>query len=280
MIRRASIPLILAALLSMSPLALGQVHMPLSVSPLSVYSTISPGDSFSGSFTVQNRGADPVAVNVSLADFLFGEMGGIDALEPGTLGDYSLSPYITYTPEHMVVGPGESKRVTFTFDIPAEAPGPHWAALIVMPETREEVELEQEDEGFEFLVRLGWHYFFTIIHSPPDAGLPLGQVVGMDVRGATAEDGSKRLTVNVAFQNLVEAVARCTVYFEIRDPEGGTLARHESEHERFALPGAMRVFSHTFAGLDMPPGEYLILGVVDFGGEHLTAGQYVATVRE
>jgi hypothetical protein len=30
----------------------------------------------------------------------------------------------------------------------------------------------------------------------------------------------------------------------------------------------------------MGPGQYLILAVIDYGGEHLVAGQYKATIAE
>jgi len=253
----------------------------ISVAPLVAWVELGPGGDYSGSFTVANLGEEVVTLEISLLDFTLTETGGFITLEPGTLGERSLSPYITYSPERMTLEPGEARKVTYSFTLPAEASGPHWTALVVTPEGTQEVELEPEaGEGLGLTVQIEASYAFTLIQRPSNPPTPAGQVVEMQVKGATAEDGSRQVMVAVAFQNLVEDVLRCKVYFEIRDAQGATIASHEAPEERVVLPGALRIFTHTFEGLEMPPGEYLILGVVDFGGDYLAAGQYLATVRE
>jgi len=273
---------VIVLIICLGKLALCQVSPPLSVFPLTTYLEIGPGDTFSGSFNVKNGSSEAVAINVTLVDFMFDEKGNIFALEPGTIGDQSLSPYVTnYSPENTVLGPGESCKVRFSLTIPLEAIGPHWAAFVVSPEKVEDAEIEKKTrEGLAFLVRLNWTYFFTIVQSPPSSEPPAGQVIGMEVQGATGEDGSRKLTVTLTFQNLVNDVLRCKVYFEVRDAAGERLVRYDFPHEMMVLPQMVRNFHHTFEGLNWDPGEYLILGVVDFGGDYLAAGQYLAMVRE
>ncbi|MEM3433681.1 MAG: hypothetical protein QXQ66_10040 [Candidatus Hadarchaeum sp.] len=278
MINKAAIAATLATFLVV--LTVAQVSPPLAVFPLSTYLRIGPGETFSGSFTIENYSSEKVAITVSLADFIFDENGELIVLEPGTLGNYSLSPYIVYSPERITLGPDETCNVRFTFSIPLGATGPHWTALVVSPEQREEVTVEKPGEGLAFLVRLSWTYFFTIVQAPPNSGSPAGQIIGMDVRGVTAEDGSRKVTASLTFQNLVEDVLRCKVYFEVRNARGDKLARYDIPLEMLVLPRMVRIFTHTFEGLNWAPGQYLILGVVDFGGEYLAAGQYVATVKE
>ncbi len=258
------------------------VELPrVSVDPMVAWVELEAGISHSGSFEVNNLGARPITLNVAVFDFILGERGAFTTLFPGSLGDRSLAEHMVYSPERMTLEAGASRTVNYSFTLPQEASGPHWATLVVTPESPEEVEMEPEDEaGLGFVVQLEVAYAFTIIQRSPSPPTPAGQVVGIEVRGATADDGTRELTVETAFQNLADDIARCTVYFEVRDPDGTTMARHEVSRERAVLPGALRIFSHTFTALDMPPGEYLILGVVDYGGDALTAGQYLATVRE
>ncbi|HAF71041.1 MAG: hypothetical protein XD60_1249 [Acetothermia bacterium 64_32] len=253
----------------------------ISVAPLVAWVELGPGGDYSGSFTVSNLGQEVTTLNIALCDFTLTETGGFITLDPGTLGERSLSPYLRYSPERLTLEPGEAREVSYSFTLPPEATGPHWVALVVTPEATQEVEVEAEGgEGLGLTVQIEASYAFTLIQRPPNPPTPAGQVVKMEVKGATAEDGSRQVMVAVAFQNLVEDVLRCKVYFEIRDAQGTTIASYEMPEERVVLPGALRVFTHTFEGLEMPPGEYLILGVVDFGGDYLAAGQYLATVRE
>jgi len=275
---RAALP----ALLIFVGLGASAVALPaILVDPMLAWVELDAGGSHAGSFKVRNLGEREVTLNVALFDFMLGENGEFTTLIPGTLGERSLAEHILYRPERMTLEAGESRTVNYSFTLPPESTGPRWATLIVTPESPEEMEMEPEDEeGLGFIARLKVAYAVPVILRSPSRPTPAGQVVGMEVNRETEEDGSQRLTVETEFHNLAEDVARCRVYFEIRDPEGATLARHEVEHDRVVLPGTLRVFSHTFTGLEMPPGDYVILGVVDFGGQHLTAGQYLATVRE
>lgn len=253
----------------------------LAIEPLSAWPEIAPGGEYSGSFLVTNLDEIAVSLDVLLLDFILDDNGKLITLEPGTLGEQSLSPSITYSPEHVTLQPGESCNVNYWFSLPAEANGPHWATLVVVPEISEEVEPANPDtEEMAFIVRLHIRHLFIIVQRPPNQSEPAGEVMSMDVKGAEEEDGKRRVMVDLAFQNLTEGVLQCKVSFEIRDAQGAVMARYEIPQEKVVLPNMSRVFTHTFEGLGMPPGEYLILGLVDFGGDYISAGQYLATVSE
>lgn len=102
----------------------------------------------------------------------------------------------------------------------------------------------------------------------------------MEVKGSTTEDGKRMLDVRGAFQNLCEDILVCQVYFEVRNEFGEVILRHELPLDRLVLPHAIRIFSHTFEDVAMSPGEYLVLCIIDFGGDHLVGAQYMATVGE
>ena len=271
------ITIILAVVCLTVTSGLGQEVLPLSVFPLTVRLQLNPGDTFSKTFAITNTSDAPVSLNVDLVDFLSDENGRIMELDPGSLGNYSLCSYVDYFPTHISLQPGETSDVRYEVALPSEATGPHWAALVVTPD--EAAEMQGENEGIAFRVELRSQYYFTIIQNPVNSA-PSGQVSEMDVRGATAENGTREVTVAVAFQNLGESVLFNSVRYAIRDPQGDTIAQFEEPSQLTVFPSVTRVFTHTFTGLELPPSEYLILGIVDFGGEYLAAGQYLATIRE
>ncbi len=255
---------------------------PISLSSLVEWLTLGPGERYAGSFTVTNLGEKPVALKVLLVDFTLDEGGGFVSLVPGTLGKRSLSEHLVYSPDRLTLEAGETATVRYWIDLPPDSTVPAWAALLVSPEEAEEVVTAPESsEGLGFVVKVEVAYAFAIIRRVPNPPPRSGQVEGMSARGATAPDGTRQVTVEVAFQNLTDDVLQCLIYLEIRDPKGQTIARHEiCCPPRVVLPLSVRVFSHTFTGLNLPRGDYLILGIVDYGGARLTAGQYVARVRE
>jgi len=271
------ITIILAVVCLTVTSGLGQEVLPLSVFPLTVRLQLNPGDTFSKTFAITNTSDAPVSLKVDLLDFSSDENGRIVELDPGSLGNYSLCSYVDYSPTHISLQPGDTCDVRYEVALPSEATGPHWAVLVVTPD--EAAEVQQETEGIAFRVELRSQYFFTIIQNPLNSP-PAGQVSGMDVRGATAENGTREITVAVTFQNLGESVLFNSVRYVIRDPQGDTITQFEEPRQLTVFPSITRVFTHTFTGLEMPPGEYLILGVVDFGGDYLAAGQYLARVRE
>jgi len=242
---------------------------------------MAPGETYAGEFILTNVGEQPLPLRIRLVDFYLGPRGELNALDPGTLGDRSLANFITYAPEQVTLAPGEAQPIRYSVTLPQGADGPHWACLLVVPETTLEVQAPVEPEEGErigFIVHYQVNYALTIVQCPKNSPEPRGQIVAMDAR-ASRQNGNKALTVEATFQNTSDTVLRCQVYIECRDPAGETLFRYDFPSDRLVFPQAQRVFSHTFEDVDMPPGQYLILCVVDFGGEYLSAGQIIATVE-
>lgn len=272
---------VLAAVAVLAVWAWGIELPPIALSSMVDWLTLGPGATYAGSFTIANLGDKPVALRILLVDFVLDESGGFVNLVPGTLGERSLSQYLLYSPDKLVVEGKGTATVRYWLNLPADSNVPAWAALLVSPEEAEEVVAPSEEEGLGFVVKVEVAYAFAIVRQLPQRPPAAGQVVGMQVSGATAADGTREVTVAVAFQNLADDVAQCAIYFEIRNSQGKTIARHEiCCPERVVLPLSRRVFTHTFRGLTLPPGDYLILGIVDYKGTNLAVGQYVARVRE
>jgi len=164
MIHRQAVCCLALILLCLNISGWGQVLPSIEVTPLDSIVELAPGQAHNGSFRVTNRGDKPVSLRVLLKDFVLDEEGGLFALEPGSTGDHSLANYITYTPESMVLEPGESQHVSYSFSLPADATGPHWATLIVRLETASEAVAQPGKEGIALQVRFQINFAFVIIH--------------------------------------------------------------------------------------------------------------------
>jgi len=258
-----------------------QVGPAFSIDHYSELIVMAPGETYAGEFVLTNLGEQPLTAQIRVVDFSLGPRGELLTLDPGTLGDRSLANFITYTPEQVTLAPGEAQPIRYSVTLPQGADGPHWASLLVVPETPLEVEAPvepEEGEGIGLIVRYQVNYALTIVQFPKNSPEPRGQVVAIDARGSR-QNGKKAVRVEATFQNSSDTVLRCQVYIECRDPAGETLFRYDFPPDRLVLPHSQRIFSHTFEDVDMPPGQYLILCVVDFGGEYLSAGQLIATVE-
>jgi len=134
------------------------------------------------------------------------------------------------------------------------------------------------EEEIRLAVRFVVNYVYVIIQRELSPSKPAGQMVEITVSGST-EDGKRMLTVRSTFQNLSDDVLGCQVYMEVCDEAGEAILRYDFPPDQVVLPRAQRIFSHTFEDVNMPPGQYLTLCVVDFGGDYLAAAQYLATVK-
>ena len=74
-------------------------------------------------------------------------------------------------------------------------------------------------------------------------------------------------------------ILKVDIRFEVRDMTGDTVAYQEI-HDRVVLPESKRIFTAKFPADDWPPGQYLALVIVDYGGETLTGGQWPFEIPE
>jgi hypothetical protein len=216
-----------------------------------------------------------------LTDYIITEDGAFRILKPKTLDERGLVDYITYSPDQLTLGPGESAEVHYSFTLPTDATGPHWAALIVTPKaSTEEVSPPESEEEIGLMVDWQICYGYCIIQRSPNPPPPVGRMVAIDVSGGTTEEGGQYLGVGSTFENMCDDILTCQVYMEVRDEQGEAIVRYDFPRGQMVYPRARQIFSHTFEDVAMPAGKYLILCVVDFGGDHLAGAQYMATVGE
>lgn len=252
---RRYVPILLALLF----LGLFSASAKLAVGPLSLRLEVPAGESRIGSFRVHNTGEEPIRVLISLWDWWREPNGEMKVLPPGTL-ERSLAPWIGFlSPTDLTLEPGAAQEVSFSVTVPPDADGSHWALITVD-------EVVPEPKGFQVVVG----YAIKVLQTDPATERKEGRITNIEIISTDP------LQIKIVFENTGNAHLRTKGYLEIRDEKGEPVRRLEVP-EFPTLPGEVRELK--LEAEKLPPGRYLALVVLDFGGDYLIAKQRPFEVR-
>jgi hypothetical protein len=236
---------------------------------------LAPGATYAGSFRVLNPSEIAKEVVISVQDFAFYEEGGVNVLDPGSLGEASLADEIRFSPERVLIEPGGEAVVGYEFTVPKSSGGPHWAGLLVREaESASEAE-DKPSEGMGFIMNVRIQYLFMVIQMcAEDCPQKEARLSALDVDGIVNEEtGARSVVTSATVENTSDRVLSCTGYVEIRGPTGESIARQEISQFTM-LPGAIRIMKRGFDEDLFGDDQYVVIYVIDFGGESLIGGQW------
>lgn len=222
-----------------------------SVSPVVVQ--IAATDAEAVRLTVRNEGENALQFRAYGLDFDMSADGRQTFWDPGSRPE-SCAARLRISPDAFSVGAGSESTIAVRLE-PAASSATCWSAVMI--------ETSASAEG-TILVnqRIGVHVYGLSPEGDPDGDVVEGAV---DVT-ATA--------VNVGFivRNLGEWPLRPRGVVEIRDATGRPVT--ERPIDAFSvLPDREREISVAVAGTDLPPGRYLAVPILDWGGEYLAGTQ-------
>lgn len=235
------------------------------VSPPRVTLQASAPATLTQTVSVDHPGAmGPMQVTTSLSDVLIGPDGSTIYLEPGAQ-PRSLAAWIAVSPLEFELGPQEREEVRYTVDVPADAdPGTYWG--IIFFESGPLAADDQPDEGFgvRTRVRVGHVVYVNVGQVAREA-----RIVGIRHEANTREGtpGAMR----IMFQNTGNGLIRLSGELEIRDLDGQLVDAVEIGN-RVSFPGSTHAVSAALSKR-LPPGEYVVLAVLDYGGDRVLAGE-------
>lgn len=245
-------------------LSAGAGEAKIAVSTLGIDFELAPGETLIDSFVVQNTGDTTQEVSVNPQDFARSVTGENQFAPPGTF-PRSLAPYVTVSPATFRLEPDQVQEVQFRVELPEDAPGPHWMILLVRESDPEVVsEAPPGGVGFSASVTFG----VQLRQTDPTNAVADGRVTRIQV---IPPEGENPLAVELVFENTGTTFLEPRGRVEIRDAGGATVANLPIESFR-VFPGASRQVRVALAE-PLEPGRYVALGIVDFGGEFLVAGQ-------
>ncbi|MFC2078158.1 hypothetical protein ACFLTM_05050 [Candidatus Bipolaricaulota bacterium] len=249
------------ALLSLQIAAHGQLAV---TGELTHEYTVAPGETVEGVLVVENTSDLPVQVSVRQTDYLFFADGTNRYDDPGTVERSNALWMRLALPPRLSIPPRSSAEIHYWIDVPDDPglTGTYWSMLLVAPVLDELPDLAATDS---FGVRTVLQYGVQIVTHIGDSGEV--QISLVDVQLLAEGDD---VVLQVDLGNSGERWLRPEVWIELYDAEGVLVRRIESGRTRI-FPGT--TVRHRLA-LDVPPGTYSALLVLDNGDDHVWGAQY------
>jgi len=242
-----------------------QISFALRISQLGFYLDVPPGERKKFSLRVGSDEAGVTVFNVSLIDWDRNLKGENRWFEKNTLSR-SCAGWISISPAQFQLKKGEVKEITFVIDVPQDAQGTYWTAIYIKPSRATSF---QEGTAIQTYIE----FKVKIYETPPGTEEKRGKVTGMELLGINP------LRMNIIFQNTGNVYLKPQGRIEIRDTTG-KIVKKIPIPEFPVLPGARRLLEVSEEEGDfLPPGQYLALGIIDYGGDILVAGQLIFKVE-
>jgi hypothetical protein len=233
-----------------------------SVSPSRVYFNAEPGQTQVRHLTVTNNSETPQNFTVSFADFSSSGSDGkiqinedIDAITAG-------SAWLSASPSLLELQPGESRDVDIILNVPntPESARVVWStALIKLARERTNAPGLSDDEmGFGIM-----HTFQFVVHvfqTPKSVTYRNARILAFEDDGEN-EAGERRIKLHL--ENTGDAIIDVAAYLELTNMRTGE-SRRDKARAFTTLPGHSREIYFTLPD-DLSPGNYSVLGVVDYG---------------
>jgi len=249
--------------------------MALMATPMQFDISMSPGQEITKTIQVTHGGTTPMSLAVFIKDYYYNKDGDKVESEPGIIPE-GLGRFIKASPMTFDLKPGESKPVTFTVKLPPDAPGSHWTTIYISQTSRPEPrKLAKGKSGLELFT------FFRVasrvLQFDSSVKDKAGHIADMGVELNTK---TAPLIVYMTFENDTKNILRCRGHVQILDENGEMIAKLPlyKSGAFTAYPYRPRVI-RTIMKDKLPPGNYIALATIDFGGEDLFAGELEFEVK-
>jgi hypothetical protein len=263
--------LLATALLALAPAA---ARAGFVASPMELHYDVGAGTEGSLPLMISNKADAPLTVRMALVDTRFGPDGVEENVDPGTL-ERSCAPWVGMGENVIDLAPREIRRVVVTLNVPADARGSYWTKMFIEEISSPQVtSTVRGDRTYNIFMkeRLG----IRIYEDVPGTIAPDLTITNVALAG-DSDPRSPSVVVDVS--NVGNSILRCSGDLELRDPQGGVAQKIPlGSLGRFVIfpDGKRRLAVRPPEPLE--PGTYTALAIIDFGGDHLVAGDMLLDV--
>jgi len=266
MSRRLLVSTLLAAAAFGAPVR--ALEAQLTIEELELYIAPSAGSDNGRTFRVRNDAARIVQASVAIEDWDRAEDGVNRFYEAGTHAN-SCAAHITVFPRSLRLEPGASANVRVSIADAGARTSSCWS--IVFVESKQAP--DSVGRQLTYTVRTG-----VKIYVEPNGLARDGQIEELTLvdHTPTAASDSATRDVRIAFRNAGGVQLRVKSAIEVRRLDNSLVQRIEVPMFP-VLPAVRRVVTSPLPAL--PKGRYMILALLDFGGDEIAAGQIQYEVR-
>ena len=241
-----------------------QAQRGTSVSPSRLYYKINPGGYKSQTIHITNSGKTKESFTVSFANFSSPGNKGKTKIDTSLNSEHGCAQWLSASPSFFEVGAGETQDIEILLQIPntPDANTVRWGIIIV----KSAYENKGSEEGGEKTVGMhimqSFQFGVHVFQTPPSVTFK-EVTVRKFYRDSLASDST--INLNIEVENTGDAIANCAPYLDLINLKTGE--SHRLKGKGFTvLPGGIREVVFILPE-GIKPGEYSILGVVDYGSK-------------
>ena len=236
-----------------------------------------PGETVTRTMKAENMGEEAVSIKISTKDFIKGLYGEEKQVEPGTV-KRGCAGWIRISPQKLDLAPNETKTINFSMTIPMDGKGTYWGNILVSQISKPTLSRTIKKGGASFQIFSLQDMLIRVLENVPGTEQKKGIITDISVKDQKTGEG---VIVEVIFENQGNSLLKCNGQIQIRDENGETVRTVPLEygHAPFTVyPGGRRVvYGHIKEKL--PPGDYILLTIIDYGVEDLVAGEMEFEVK-
>ena len=241
---------------------LGLMAQSAAVSPSRLYFDAEPGQTQVRRLTVTNNSETPESFTVSFADFSSpGTDGKTELEEPGESA-HSASQWLSASPSLLELQPGESRDVEVILQVPdsPDANRVAWSTALVKLARERTGAPGMDEDAMGFGIMHTFQFVVHVFQTPQSITFKDARIVKFEDAGL---DEDENHLVKLKVENTGDAIIDVAAYLELTNMRTGE-SRRERARAFTTLPGHSRVIHFTLSD-DLSPGNYSVLGVVDYG---------------
>jgi hypothetical protein len=248
------------------------------VNPMTIELTATPGQSYTGSFEVVNSmGGAAEPARIYMEDWDKTATGEFVSRMMGTT-ERSCSSWLTLSPTQFDVPFHGAIDVKYTFSVPESATGSYWTFIMVEGVQKPTMPPSDRD-GVQVFIGAKVRYGVRFVINVASGRQYQGKITEISIAPPTATDPKSPkagLIAKVAFSNTGNTYVKPLGFFEIRNLDGDAVLRKDIA-QFYVFPGRDRLLTVQIEKT-LPPGEYIAVAVLDYGGESLVAGESHFTI--
>ncbi len=237
------------------------------VSPVKLYFSAEPGENQTKTISVKNHGNSKISMLVSLGDFVPSENGEKKMLPPNTT-KRSCANWLNINPSFFDLNPGEERTISVTILVPTSESTSAWCMLYIQPAK------EQTAFGADKTVSTGLMVTGRIavqVFQTPKSNM--NQLVKVYNLKEIPSDNDKVKKYAVTLDNLGEKINTCKVYLILSDIK----TAEEKQYPPIEVETYPKSTRDVILELpsDIPPGQYALAAVVDYGSKNNLEGTQI-----